>query len=58
MPDNVSSCSKQVVKHMLYKQIKSIIIGKKLEFKVFYNQFATKMCSAFNISLEYILTNN
>jgi hypothetical protein len=58
VPDNVSSCYEPVARHMLYKQIKSIIIDNKLEFKVFCNQFGTKMDNEFNISLENILTNN
>jgi hypothetical protein len=58
VPHKVSSCCKPVARRMLYKQIKSIIIDNKLEFKVFYNQFAAQMGNEFNISLEYILTNN
>jgi hypothetical protein len=58
VPDKVSSCCKPIARHILYKQIKSIIIDNKLEFKVFYNQFASQMGNEFNISLGYILTNN
>jgi hypothetical protein len=39
----------------IYKKISSIIIDKKYEFKITYNQFYTQMQTEFNISLDYIL---
>jgi hypothetical protein len=53
LPDSFKCCPCSSIP--IYKKITSIIIDKKYEFKVTYNQFYTQMQTEFNISLDYIL---
>jgi hypothetical protein len=52
LPDSCKCCKFGIP---IYKKITSIIIDKKYEFKVTYNQFYTQMQTEFNISLDYVL---
>jgi ribosomal protein S26 len=54
LPEKLKSCS--FCEHVpIYRKILSIIINKKQEFKITYNQYSTQMQTEFNISLYYVL---
>jgi hypothetical protein len=54
LPSHLKCCSK-CESIPIYKKITSIIIDKKHDFKVTYNQYCTQMQTVFNISLDYII---
>jgi hypothetical protein len=53
IPDHFKCCCLKELP--IYKKISSIVIDKKQEFKIFYNQFYIQMQQEFNISLDYVL---